>query len=75
MPEVKDGQALIQLQRLSVCGSDLRIFDRVLPEEQYPLDHGRPCHECAGVIVESRTDELIGGSAGDSASFHERRPS
>lgn len=61
IPEIKDGQVLIQLKRLSVCGSDLRIFDRVLPEEQYPLEHGRPCHECAGVIVESRTDELSVG--------------
>ena len=58
LPEVLDGQVLIKLERLSVCGSDLRIFDRVLPEEDYPLEAGRPCHECAGVIIESRNDSL-----------------
>ena len=57
-PEVIDGQVLIKLERLSVCGSDLRIFDRILPEEDYPLESGRPCHECAGVIVESKNDSL-----------------
>ena len=51
----------MRLQRLSVCGSDMRYFDRVLPEEQYPLLAGRPCHECAGVVEESRSPELRPG--------------
>ena len=56
LPHLQDGHVLINLQRVSICGSDLRIYDRVLPEEQYPLPVGRPCHECAGVVVESRDD-------------------
>ncbi|MSQ21736.1 MAG: hypothetical protein EXR53_00280 [Dehalococcoidia bacterium] len=56
LPHLQDGHVLINLQRVSICGSDLRMYDRVLPEEQYPLPVGRPCHECAGVVVESRDD-------------------
>ncbi len=56
VPQLQDGHVLINLQRVSICGSDLRIYDRVLPEEQYPLVVGRPCHECAGVVIESRDD-------------------
>ncbi|MFH1140448.1 MAG: zinc-binding dehydrogenase, partial [Chloroflexota bacterium] len=56
VPQLQDGHVLIRLQRVSICGSDLRTYDRVLPEEQYPLPVGRPCHECAGVVVESRDD-------------------
>ena len=60
-PVPEEGQVLIRMQRLSICGSDLRTYDRVLPEEEYPLPEGRPCHECLGVIEESRTDELTEG--------------
>lgn len=56
VPSLQDGQVLVRLQRLSICGSDLRIYDRLFPEEQYPLMVGRPCHECAGTVVESRHD-------------------
>src|SRR5205085_3850230 len=34
-------------------GSDLRFYDRVLTESDYPLDIGRPCHECLGTVAES----------------------
>ena len=44
-PVPLDGEALVRLSHLSVCGSDLRYFSRVLPEEQYPLEAGKPCHE------------------------------
>ena len=61
VPLLQDGQVLIRLQRVSVCGSDLRFYDRVFPEEKYPLDAGRPCHECAGVVEESRCDDYQPG--------------
>ena len=58
-PAVSDGQCLIQLERWSVCGSDIRHgYGPVLPEEEYPMRTGAPCHECAGTVVESRTDEF-----------------
>ena len=61
VPTLKDGQVLIRLQRLSICGSDLRIYDRLLPEEDYPMAPGRPGHECAGVVEDSRSDEYRAG--------------
>ncbi len=60
-PVPQDGQVLVRIQRLSVCGSDLRTYDRVFPEEEYPLELGRPCHECAGVIEESRVEGYSAG--------------
>ncbi len=60
-PVPQDGEVLIRLQRLSICGSDMRHFRRVLPEEDYPLPVGMPCHECAGVVEESRCDEFVKG--------------
>ena len=57
MPQAGDGECLIKLERVSVCGSDIRHgYGPIEPEENYPMPAGRPCHELAGVIVESRTD-------------------
>ena len=61
-PDLQDGQCLIRLESWSVCGSDIRhAYGSVYPEEHYPLGIGRPCHECAGTIVESRTDRFNEG--------------
>ncbi len=62
MPAPKEGECLIKLERVSICGSDIRHgYGPVYPEEEYPLAIGRPCHECAGVVVESRTDSFREG--------------
>ena len=62
MPTPKEGECLVKLERLSICGSDMKHgYRNILPEEQYPLNIGSPCHECAGVVVESRTDEFREG--------------
>ena len=60
-PIAQDGQCLIRLERVSVCGSDIRHGFQVHPEEEYPMAIGTPCHELAGTIVESRTDEYHEG--------------
>ena len=58
-PSIEDGSVLIKVQVSSVCGSDIHgIYHGQLPEEDYPLAPGRPCHEIAGVVVESKTDEI-----------------
>ena len=59
VPVINDGQCLIKLERLSVCGSDIRhAYGPVHPEEEYPMRHGGACHECAGTIVESKSDKF-----------------
>ena len=61
-PTPEDGQCLIKVGRVSVCGSDIRnSYGPVLPEDQYPMAVGKPCHEVAGVVVESRTDSFHEG--------------
>ena len=61
-PVPSDGQCLIKLEQVSVCGSDIRHgYGPIHPEEDYPMEIGRPCHELAGTIVESRTDEFHEG--------------
>ena len=61
MPVAGDGECLIKLERVSVCGSDCRHGFNIHPEEEYPMEPGRACHELAGVIIESRTDEYREG--------------
>ena len=61
IPTALDGQCLVKLERVSVCGSDIRHGYQVHPEEEYPMAAGLPCHEVAGVVVESRTDDFSEG--------------
>ncbi|MFQ6028699.1 MAG: zinc-binding dehydrogenase [Dehalococcoidia bacterium] len=62
VPVPEEGQCLIKLEKLSVCGSDIRHeYSHLFPEEHYPVRLGAPCHECAGVIVESKSQEFREG--------------
>ena len=62
IPNIVDGECLIKLETWSVCGSDIRhAYGPVLPEEEYPMRSGGPCHECAGTVVESRSDKFSVG--------------
>lgn len=63
MPVLNEGEVLVRMQHLSVCGSDLRTYDRTLPEEDYPLAIGAPCHECVGVIEESHDPRFRKGES------------
>ena len=60
-PTPQPGEVLVRMEHLAVCGSDLRMYDRVLSEADYPLPIGRPCHECLGTIEESRDETLKPG--------------
>jgi threonine dehydrogenase-like Zn-dependent dehydrogenase len=60
-PKPGPGEALVRMQHLSVCGSDLRTYDRALREEDYPLKIGVPCHECLGVVEESLDPSVVPG--------------
>ncbi|MDA1256382.1 MAG: zinc-binding dehydrogenase [Chloroflexi bacterium] len=58
-PTAGEGEVLIKVQASSVCGSDIHgIYHGQLTEEDYPQAPGRPCHEIAGVVVDSKTDEI-----------------
>ena len=57
-----NGEVKVRLDYMSVCGSDIYLeYDADLPEDHYPLDPGKPVHECAGVVVESRDPDYAEG--------------
>ena len=59
---LEDGEVKIELESLSVCGSDIYLeYDAELPEEDYPFVPGAPMHECAGTVVESRDPDYSEG--------------
>ena len=60
-PSLKDGEVLVRMEYFSICGSDLRTYDKVFPEEEYPRPLGLPCHETVGIIEESRDASLRPG--------------
>lgn len=52
LPEIKKGFALIKVQRIGICGTDLHAFEGTQPFFSYPRVLG---HELAGEIVEIET--------------------
>ena len=47
---------------MSICGSDILLeYDAELPEEHYPFLHGAPMHECAGVVLDSKSSKYKNG--------------
>ena len=52
VPEIKKGYALIKVQRIGICGTDLHAFDGTQPFFNYPRVLG---HELAGEIIEIET--------------------
>ena len=60
-PKPNPGEVLVRIEYASICGSDLLNYNRVLPEEDYPLRTGLPCHETSGVVEESMDESLKKG--------------
>ena len=64
MPTIQDGECLTKLERVSICAA---IFATARPRypggEDYPLEVGRPCRECAGVVAKPN-GRLPCGAAG-----------
>lgn len=49
IPKVKQGNVLIKMMRIGVCGSDIHVYHGQHPYVTYPLTQG---HEVSGKIVE-----------------------
>ncbi len=60
-PTVAQGEVLVRMEYLAVCGSDLKFYDRDLPSDSYPFPPGRPCHECVGIVEQSSVPEFKPG--------------
>lgn len=50
-PILKEGEALINIKAVGICGSDTHVFHGRLPFVSYPIVQG---HESAGIIVETK---------------------
>jgi threonine dehydrogenase-like Zn-dependent dehydrogenase len=49
IPELGPGEVLVHVGAAGICGSDLHMIDRILPD--FPLDHVTPGHEAAGTVA------------------------
>jgi threonine dehydrogenase-like Zn-dependent dehydrogenase len=54
-PQRKDGELLVKITRVTICGSDLHEFRNRTPRS-YPWAPGNPAHECLGIILECEPD-------------------
>jgi threonine dehydrogenase-like Zn-dependent dehydrogenase len=60
-PVPQSGQVLVRMDYLAVCGSDLKFYDRTMPDVMYPMAAGRPCHECVGTVEASTVPQFQPG--------------
>lgn len=64
MPVLTEGQAIVKIERIGICGTDLHAFEGTQPFFNYPRILG---HELSGVLVE--IDETRGLKKGDKTTF------
>jgi 2-desacetyl-2-hydroxyethyl bacteriochlorophyllide A dehydrogenase len=64
MPELQKGQAMIQIKRVGICGTDLHAFDGTQPYFNYPRILG---HELAGELI--AFDNAPGFKIGEAVTF------
>ena len=58
-PVMGQNDSIVKLERWSICGTDIRsAYCQDLPEDNYPLGIGEPCHELAGTIVATNDKDL-----------------
>ncbi|GAJ08299.1 unnamed protein product, partial [marine sediment metagenome] len=48
VPKVKEGQVLVKIKRIGICGSDIHVYYGKHPYTSYPVVQG---HEVSGEIV------------------------
>jgi len=63
-PALQEGQAIIKIKRIGICGTDLHAFEGTQPFFEYPRILG---HELAGELVEA--DYAPGFSTGEAVTF------
>jgi L-iditol 2-dehydrogenase len=64
-PKPQPNEALIKVERIGVCGSDIHVYHGLHPYTSYPVVQG---HEVSGVIAETGKD-VTGFQAGDPVVF------
>lgn len=67
IPELKEGEALIKVKYVGVCGSDVHIFEGKHPTAKPPMVLG---HEFYGELADIKSTKVTGFSIGDRVSGH-----
>lgn len=49
-PEIREGDVLVEIKRIGLCGSDIHVYHGTHPYTDYPVVQG---HEVSGIIVET----------------------
>lgn len=57
-PQVETGKVLVRMEVGTICGSDLHMFERTHPPEDYPLAPGYSGHECVGTVEDTDSAEF-----------------
>jgi len=65
VPEIRDGEALLRVRRIGVCGSDIHVYHGKHPYTSYPIIQG---HELSGEIAEVGAG-VVGLKPGDHATL------
>ena len=55
VPKVKEGQVLVKIKRIGICGSDIHVYHGKHPYTSYPVVQG---HEVSGEIVKLTMDRF-----------------
>ena len=55
IPKLSDGQLLIQIKRIGICGTDLHAYKGTQPYFNYPRILG---HELAGIVIDNNNSEI-----------------
>jgi threonine dehydrogenase-like Zn-dependent dehydrogenase len=63
-PELKQGQAIIKIKRIGICGTDLHAFEGTQPYFEYPRILG---HELSGELI--AVDAAPGFEVGEAVTF------
>lgn len=63
-PELKQGQAIIKIRRIGICGTDLHAFEGTQPYFEYPRILG---HELSGELI--AVDNAPGFKVGEAVTF------
>ena len=61
VPEVQEGQVLVKIKRIGICGSDIHVYYGEHATTSYPVTQG---HEVSGKVV-----QLGGGAAAETKTY------
>lgn len=50
IPTIQEGELLVRIERIGICGSDIHVYHGTHPFTRYPITQG---HEVSGIVVQT----------------------